>query len=266
MNFRERTRRALPKSWLRVRANFLLRVRSWRNSRESPEWVFTRIYAKNQWGGSPGEFFSGAGTVLEGAPDAYFEILKELSVTEAFKDATFVDLGCGDFRIGRRIAELSSAYVGVDVVRGLVEYNQTFYGRPRISFRHLDITTDSLPSGDVCLVRQVLQHLSNEEIGLVLEKLQNFRWVIITEHHPSTSDFLPNLDKVHGADIRLRNNSGVVLSSPPFSISPATLRLVMEYELPKTDDGRNLLSDEGILRTYLWTPNIASDCDLHVSH
>jgi len=43
----------------------------------------------------------------------------------------------------------------------------------------------SLPAADLYLVRQVLQHLSNEEIAKVIANLGNARRVLISEHLPA---------------------------------------------------------------------------------
>jgi hypothetical protein len=81
----------------------------------------------------------------------------------------------------------------------------------------LDIAADDLPSGDCAIVRQVLQHLSNAEIQLILPKLLNFRYLIVTEHIPE-GDFKANLDIISGQGIRLKKKSGVDLLAPPFNL------------------------------------------------
>ena len=73
-----------------------------------------------------------------------------------------------------------------------------------------------LPSGDVAILRQVLQHLSNAEIKSVVEKLYDFKYVILTEHLPE-EDFEPNKDIISGQGIRLKKQSGVNLSASPFN-------------------------------------------------
>ena len=68
-----------------------------------------------------------------------------------------IDLGCGDFRVGRRLMALAPSidYVGVDVVPELIADNTRRYAGPRVSFRQADITADALPSGDICLIRNL---------------------------------------------------------------------------------------------------------------
>lgn len=67
---------------------------------------------------------------------------------------------------------------------------------------------------DLCVVRQVLQHLSNDQITRVLKRLQPFKTAIVAEHHPARL-LRPNLDKHTGADTRIEFDSGVYLEYPP---------------------------------------------------
>jgi hypothetical protein len=79
---------------------------------------------------------------------------------------------------------------------------------------------DDIPAGDVLIVRQVLQHLSNDDILEFTRSIPpGFSYLLLTEHLPSKNDFLANLDKVSGNDIRLGSGSGVVLTEPPFEMN-----------------------------------------------
>jgi len=116
---------------------------------------------------------------------------------------------------------------------------------------HLDIVEDELPNGDVCFVRQVLQHLSNRQIIVVLPKLKKYKWVFITEHYQTDNNVIkPNIDKVHGRDVRVYDNSGVYLSKPPFELPAQELKEVLE--VPGV--GLEGLNDPGVIRTFLYKP------------
>lgn len=205
------------------------RLREQRQNRnKTAEEVFTEIYEKNKWGGSKGEFCSGSGTADEQIVSAYISMISEEASSESFLGLTFVDLGCGDFRVGKQLLPLCSSYIGVDIVKPLIRRNQEKYGNATTHFMHLDIVEDELPNGDVCFVRQVLQHLSNQQIVAVLQKLKKYRWVFITEHYPTDNDAIkPNIDKVHGADVRVYDNSGVYLAEPPFELPTQALKEVL---------------------------------------
>ena len=98
-----------------------------------------------------------------------------------------------------------------------------------VDFRVVDITHDPIPAGDVIVVRQVFQHLSNEQIVAALEKIvSSCRFLVVTEHLPRSKLFRPNLDKPTGPDIRLRINSGVVLTEPPFNLQATREEVLCE--------------------------------------
>jgi SAM-dependent methyltransferase len=223
-----------------------------RNRKRGVEEVFTGIYSENKWGGESGDFSSGLGSTVAQIVLPYVNMVSEKAASEPFAGKTFVDLGCGDFRVGKQLLALCSEYVGVDIVKPLVEKNQREYGSPSVSFLHLDIIEDDLPPGEVCFLRQVLQHLSNQQIARVLQKLDRYRWVFITEHYPDdNASIRPNLDKVHGADIRAYRNSGVYLSSPPFSLPEERLELVLEVPGTELEPGIS----PGVIRTFLYRPD-----------
>ena len=93
------------------------------------------------------------------------------------------------------------------------------FGSENRNFRQANIVEDELPEGDLCLIRQVLQHLSNAEIKQILENCKNFKYLIITEHYPNPNvELVPNLDIPHGPDMRLHYDSAVVLDKPPFNV------------------------------------------------
>jgi hypothetical protein len=219
--------------------------------RMSNEEIFSKIYAENSWGGQKGEFCSGAGSTSDAVVTAYVDTIKRLATERGFVGTRFVDLGCGDFRVGQRLLTLCSSYVGVDVVPSLVDRNNQVFGSQTTRFIARDLSRDELPEGDVCFVRQVFQHLSNAEIMAILPKLYRYRWVFITEHQPGASSLIaPNIDKVHGEDIRVVFGSGVFLDKPPFDLPGESLEAVLE--LPGTGLGVGI--DRGVIRTTLYTP------------
>jgi hypothetical protein len=236
-------RRVLPRQ-------IILAYRNYRLANLATEEVFTGIYTRNEWGGRPGEFHSGAGSVQHAITVPYVtHILRKLELLNA-RELRAVDLGCGDFRIGRQLALACGSYVGVDIVKSLIEHHKAAYGSDRVSFEHVNIIEDNLPPGNICFVRQVFQHLSNAQILAVLPKLNQYRWCFITEHHPSAGWLRePNLDKPHGRDIRVTAGSGVFLDEPPFNIAKDRYRLL--FEVPGiTDLGGG---DAGVIRTYLFS-------------
>jgi SAM-dependent methyltransferase len=177
---------------------------------------FSEIYAKGTWGeNSQQKFYSGTGS------DEPYSVPYSNVITKFIKDnniQSVVDLGCGDFRIGRKITGLNAIqYTGVDVVADLIDFNNKQFGSDGIKFQLLNIVRDKLPDGQLCLIRQVLQHLSNADIQKVIKKLGKFDYVIITEHQPVGDNIIPNIDQLINAGIRLGVNSGVYLDKSPFN-------------------------------------------------
>lgn len=177
--------------------------------------VFSDIYAKKAWGSEKGEHFT-SGTGSGGLyTSRYCDVVNSFIVERGVR--AVVDIGCGDFRVGSRIARPEISYTGVDVVQDLIAHNEKAFGAHHIRFRCGDLTRGVLPDAELCLIRQVLQHLSNQEILLALDRCKKYRYVIITEHLPNGRRIKSNVDKPHGPDIRLYSNSGVFLDQPPFS-------------------------------------------------
>ena len=131
-------------------------------------------------------------------------------------ETTVVDLGCGDFRVGQQILGPGVRYIGVDVVPELILHNNKAHGAENVRFECLDAAADDLPDGDVCLIRQVFQHLSNDEISRVLNKIGAYKVTLITEHYPNDANScIPNLDKPHGGDVRFSDHSASYWTGRP---------------------------------------------------
>jgi SAM-dependent methyltransferase len=224
-----------------------------KNRRKNVEDVFTEIYQMNKWGSQNKEFSSGSGSYNEEIVSPYIEMISQKAVSENYLGKVFVDLGCGDFNVGKKLIPFCSEYIGVDIVKPIILRNQEKYGNDSIKFIHLDIVKDELPDGDVCFVRQVLQHLSNRENLEIIRKIKKYRWVFITEHYPTNNEnIIPNIDMIHGSKIRVYDNSAVYLSEPPYKLPEEELEEVLAV------DGNELMAikgfDPGIIRTFLYKP------------
>ncbi len=191
--------------------------------------VMSQIYEKNLWGGNPSEFYSGEGSHDPILVTPYIEVISDF--LKSFETPlTVCDLGCGDFNLGKKLVEFASHYHAVDIVPALMEYNQTKFQASNLTFHCLDVAVDELPACDCALVRQVLQHLSNQEVHQILEKLSRYRYVIITEHLP-VGDFEPNKDKISGQGIRLKQNSGIDVLAAPFHWKVIEAKELLSLEL-----------------------------------
>lgn len=130
-----------------------------------------------------------------------------------------VDLGCGDFNVGRQLRNVTGRYVACDIVPDVVNYNRLVFAQDDTDFRVLDMVTEDLPAGDIVFIRQVLQHLNNDQISRILPKLNRYKWLVLTESLPYQETFEPNHDVETGEYIRIDSGSGVDLAQSPFWLS-----------------------------------------------
>jgi len=200
--------------------------------------IFSEIYKNKTWGDDNiSEFYSGTGSDDENS-EPYVNLIT--SFIKNHDISTVVDLGCGDFRIGRKIVDrnVEITYTGVDIVEELIESNAKNFGNDRVHFKKTNLVKEDLPVGQLCLIRQVLQHLSNSDIKRILKKCGQFQHIIISEHQPLDEDIIPNVDKESDAHIRLNSNSGVFLEKPPFNKQIKNLLTVY----PKAEVGSKIVT------------------------
>ena len=141
------------------------------------------------------------------------EISKFLSQVES---NTIVDLGCGD-QCWKNFVP-TKKYIACDVsnvILNKIKYNSF----SNLEFKFLDLSEDPLPKGDVCFVRQDLQHLSNENINKFVKNKfrKSYKHIVVTEYLTQNDNFIANLDKSVGANTEHMVGSGVVLHEEPFN-------------------------------------------------
>ena len=169
------------------------------------------------------KFYSGQGSHTDIYVTPYCNLIKEfLSAHKDIKRVT--DLGCGDFNVASKWITDDIDYTGVDIVRDMIASHNKTFASEHVRFLCLDIVDDELPDGDLCLIRQVLQHLSNDDIAKILARVKKYKYVIVTEHiTPKDKALVFNAAFHAGAHVRLGARSGVYLDEPPFSLKTKTL-------------------------------------------
>jgi len=187
------------------------------NAKRTSSEIFSEIYKKGKWGKvSERPFCSGDGTINKHIISPYIDAINNY-LSNLDYSPVVVDLGCGDMSIGRSFISVSGTYKGVDVVPDLIKWHKEQDYGTKVYFDCLDVSKDKLPDGDICLIRQVLQHLSNEQIGEILPKLDKYKVIFITEHQPSAvQDIVPNKDMITGSKTRIAYMSGVFVDKEPF--------------------------------------------------
>lgn len=151
------------------------------NSKDCKE-VFTDIYARKVWGDG-----SGGGSGEQAMP--YCAFISNLLANDCAVYEV-LDIGSGDQNVTRNIKWHGVVYYGIDAAWG-----------------H-DALTDTLPPADLVLCKEVMQHLSNEQVQTLLDR---------TAHYPRRL-FTNNCDPEHmNEDIETGGFRPVDLSKPPFN-------------------------------------------------
>ncbi|KJD32497.1 SAM-dependent methyltransferase [Tamlana nanhaiensis] len=192
--------------------------------------AMTQIYDLHLWGGNNHDFYSGEGSHDPEIVNPYLE--KIIEFLKSFQEPlTVCDLGCGDFNIGKHLFKYTKNYTAVDIVETLITRNASTFKAENLIFLCLDIAKDKLPLADCIILRQVLQHLSNAEIAAIVNKLQHYKYVLLTEHIPN-GDFTPNIDIISGQGNRTKKQSGVNLLKAPFNLKVKHTTLLHTHQLP----------------------------------
>lgn len=100
---------------------------------------------------------------------------------EKYNIKTCLDIGCGDFQIMRHIYKLFSFYRGIDVSSICIENNKIKYEDDTHMFEHRNILDElfQIPDYELVIVKDVFQHMPNEDIILALDRISKFQYAII---------------------------------------------------------------------------------------
>jgi hypothetical protein len=198
----------------------------------TPGEAFDAIYRKRMWGASaqPGErFCSGIGSRDSRIVEPYVAAIRMWLQAFPAKPSV-VDLGCGDFQVGSRVRDACGSYIACDCVAAMIDHHRREWSHIDVDFRVHDAAATPCPEANVVFIRQVLQHLSNELVAKVLDKVAGrCDWLVVTEHIPAGA-FRVNVDKPVGPGVRLSAGSGVVITEPPFSVCCVDSRALCDID------------------------------------
>ncbi len=172
----------------------------------SHEKIFSNYYRIGEWDESG---FSLSGSQLDITRE-YVEYLQEFLEENNIK--TVVDLGCGDWAFSRYIDWTGIQYLGIDVVKDVIDRNQMKFAKPNIVFKHGNFSNMSLPEADLFLCKDVLQHFSNDDIRNVISLFPKYQHCLITNY----IDHLFLLRNNH--EIKPGEYHPIDLSLPPFKL------------------------------------------------
>lgn len=141
--------------------------------------IFTEIYHKNIWGGS------GGGSSPENTVE-YRALLQKF--LKDYNIKSVVDYGCGNWSFSHLIDWTGIEYLGIDIVNSVVERNNILFGSDHVYFmNYMDPT-----KADLLILKDVLQHWSNESIHYFFEDLEyahDFKFILITNTSNQKYDF-----------------------------------------------------------------------------
>lgn len=164
---------------------------------EKHEQIFTSIYERSYWGSNKNTQYkgsSGQGSAIEYNINTYIPFVKKFIIEKNIK--TVIDLGCGDFRCGPSLYDdLDIIYNGYDTYKKLIDTHVQTFLPPKYNFHHLDICNkkEEIESGDLCILKDILQHWSVTSIHTTLEyfiQTKKFKYILIANccHQPNGID------------------------------------------------------------------------------
>jgi FkbM family methyltransferase len=92
-----------------------------------------------------------------------------------------LDVGCGDFNWMKNV-NLGVPYTGVDIVESMIAKNNKLYGNASRTFKVANAIEDLLPPADLSIIRDVLYHLTYENIFRLLKNVRKTtrKYMLIT--------------------------------------------------------------------------------------
>ena len=152
------------------------------NKSNNIENKFFYIYNKNIWGSS--------GTGSKFTPDNKWFLEELRKHLNKYNLKNIADLGCGDWAIMRNFNfKTTETYTGIDCVDFLINDLNKKHSGKNIKFIHQDIST-TIPSGyDIIILKDVIQHWTDEYIETFFPKiLANNKYVYCINGYKFTRD------------------------------------------------------------------------------
>lgn len=138
--------------------------------------VFEKIYSSNSWKDSYGTS-SGPGSAIE---CSYEYIIFLQNYVKQNRIISILDLGCGDFNLMRHFNFENVEYLGLDIVTNVIDYNKKYYSKNNVKFNESNIITFSTSNVyDLVILKEVLQHLSNDNIIKLLNNITYAKKILI---------------------------------------------------------------------------------------
>ncbi len=191
----------------------------------TPEKKFYEIYQNNYWGDA--ESKSGPGSRIDATKTLRGELQNLL---EKYKIKTLIDAPCGDFNWMRLMDMEGFNYIGIDIVKDIIDNNNKKYSSYNKKFIRKNFITEIVPQGDLILCRDCLPHFSNTKIK---KAINNFfvskSTYLLTSTYP---ECLENIDILTGEWRKINFNLH------PFNF-PKPLYVINERSPLNLENGQN---------------------------
>ncbi|MDR2829780.1 MAG: class I SAM-dependent methyltransferase [Methanobrevibacter sp.] len=188
-------------------------LRSFLNEKNRTQPIsFAKIYEKNIFGSFESKSRPGSELIKT---SKIRELLPQLF--QKYKIKSLLDAPCGDFNWMKTLNLDNIDYLGVDIVKDLIEDNTKYYSKPHIKFKKMDVRFDTLPKVDLILCRDLLQHLPTSDIFDVLDsfKKSKSKYLLIGSY-PKT---------IRNWDISLGGFMPINLLKKPFLLGEPLLKI-----------------------------------------
>lgn len=182
--------------------------------------VFNTIYKTQYWGNG-----SGSGSD-ENLCAGYVAFLQDFFVKHNIKSV--VDCGCGDWQFSKNIDFSGIDYKGFDVASFVVERNLATYKRENVNFFLYNGDFSLLPSADLLICKDVLQHLSNAKIQEFIDNLHKFKFALITN---DISGY--DMSEAINTDINTGECRGLDLRKEPFKLDCKVVHILRMPNAPE---------------------------------
>jgi hypothetical protein len=182
--------------------------------------IFETIYAKNIWNNNdPNVPLSGPGSSLENTKDVSV-LLNSFIYNNNCKK--ILDLGCGDLTWMSKTPffnDMTIKYTGVDIVESQINNHRSYY--PQNTFVCEDlITYHDIEPASLIIIRDVLFHLTNDDILSIFRNIRNkFDFIAITSC--KNEENTDNFNQWHFAEKNIHK--------PPFNRSNYALHKIHEH-------------------------------------
>ena len=143
---------------------------------------FENIYSNNTWNMGQNETLSGLGSTLSYTTSirkSLVEIIKQKNIKN------MIDTSCGEWNWKKQIKHELCDYTGIDIVKEVIDRNNTLYKNEKINFIQHDmlsyIKTKPDLSVDLIMCRHTLEHLPRDyNLDFIKECRRVSKYLLIT--------------------------------------------------------------------------------------